>query len=207
MQFWSDAFGCQSVFQFVTCSGCFLQRLPSFLWQTKWSKVLTCVMSRMRWRRKKANCLKSTGRFVYSHSSPRASCLYDFLSVSSASLLSVALSFSHICVAVSHVSQPSSSSSPCTVPPGRLLRRDGSRSRCNLIRQLSERDETERAGGGSCVAAKPSWPSRKYSQSKQCRFPPLSIQKMATSVCHRFGPVARNILTDMMAGLLIVIDP
>lgn len=116
MQFWSDAFGCQSVFQFVTCSGCFLQRLPSFLRQTKWSKVLTCVMSRMRRRRKKANCLKSRGRFVYSHSFPRASCLYDFLSVSSASLLSVALSFSHICVAVSHVSQPSSSSSPVPSP-------------------------------------------------------------------------------------------
>lgn len=188
MQFWSDAFGCQSVFQFVMCSGCFLQRLPSFLRQTKWSKVLTCVMSRMRRRRKKANCLKSRGLFVYSHSSPRASCLYDFLSVSSASLLSVALSFSHICVAVSHVSQPSSSSSPCTVPPGRLLRRDGSRSRCNLIRQLSGRDEGEWAGGGSCVAAKPSWPSRKYSQSKQCRFPPWVSKKWRHQSVTILGP-------------------
>lgn len=51
----------------------------------------------MRRRRKKANCLKSRGRFVYSHSSPRASCLYDFLSVSSASLLCRAELLAHLC--------------------------------------------------------------------------------------------------------------
>lgn len=99
------------------------------------TRALSCI----RGKTEKANSLKWRGRCVCSHiPDPQAWCLHAFSVCASGSCLSVAPSFSHICVAVSHASQPSSSSSSSP----RLLQHEGSRSCCDHVRRHKERDET-----------------------------------------------------------------